>query len=958
MPSQQERYWRDAAIRIAREEAARLTGLGLGEGLELPMQPWYVRHAPWLIGGGIAALGLYKWHQQKKGFSPNPLASMQRKYYCEIPDSKSLGIAVAETDEEFAGPLCSMGEELSKYDPKGEYFFFLLWKILGRPLDTSIYSSRGEPYAFLTAERIVPEHLFPTLEKAVSGDRVSRMLVAAIMEEPSIAALSSDSLVFIGECLDSLPKNKRWRIFWYIERLEDKERLFDRYSDCKKEIQKTLSPSNRPSNWPDDCTYKLTNKQRKEIKKLISLPYKEALEYFAVLSKDINQEWTRRNIKTTLFKELHHLFLVSENRAPLAGMTPKDVIYKDFSDFKKAVQYIKTKKNESLPTIAQPDAETATVLVSYFGRDFLRWLEEMEKRGINLHDATYWLPLSKENKREIGNFLLKKLLLKHDGKPTLCKPVGVKDGRVYYGTYRGEDGKKKYVFDCTPKEQLVRAEAIVNNWENLSKEDKKKSFFDIYHTALINAYKNVQDERFAQAAKSAKVKEKDYPTYEAIWMQRTKRDNLPDIRIEEQGYNFYKIDHNDPRSVFAGLYTGCCQHPGGDGACCAWYSVLSPDSAIYAIEDKDGKMIAMSWAWTTKDIFVFDSIETSGSKGEHSNKTEKVIVSLYNQAADQILATGKYSEVRVGLLNSLRIKTDWKKSKGPGAFLPVDYINTCRKLILDPYSDATKWYNNEFFFQQMIIKKRRPSPYLVSNKEDLQRIYGITILDCDYIAKLIWQKGEITEDFDETFFDYGFDFDEHDHAFGISASHSVYLFGVHIGSKDVYYKIVPKDYSGENMSIESEEEVSVLSEERQKIYNAIMKEIDAEKAIIIIDEEGLIDCLKDAIHHLDIPYLSDRRITDALKKSFDVPNQDSKGNFSLWGIGDASLADSEDEKTLIGVYKTEEDAEKGLNFAEILGATDNDGLHTEIIIARRKKIQASNWLDDFRNWQEIDEDEE
>lgn len=97
--------------------------------------------------------------------------------------------------------------------------------------------------------------------------------------------------------------------------------------------------------------------------------------------------------------------------------------------------------------------------------------------------------------------------------------------------------------------------------------------------------------------------------------------NIPEITIPGDkfgmaGYSFFKLPSGDPRGLFLGALTGCCQHLAGDAQECVEHGFLSPDGGFYVVaNDNDKEIVGQTWAWRGKQgELVFDSLEGLGDR--------------------------------------------------------------------------------------------------------------------------------------------------------------------------------------------------------------------------------------------------------------------------------------------------------------------------------------------------------
>ncbi len=156
---------------------------------------------------------------------------------------------------------------------------------------------------------------------------------------------------------------------------------------------------------------------------------------------------------------------------------------------------------------------------------------------------------------------------------------------------------------------------------------------------LANKYTNVKNIHFASECAKHGISEGDYVSYQDKYLKFKTCESLPQIIIEEGDYKFFKLDYDDPRGLFLGEYTDCCQHIEGAGSSCAWYGHHNGESAFYVVTKKD-KIVAQSWAWRNDNVVVFDSIE-------YLVKTKPT--SLFKKAAKMMLGKLMISAVKAGM---------------------------------------------------------------------------------------------------------------------------------------------------------------------------------------------------------------------------------------------------------------------------------------------------------------------
>jgi len=155
-------------------------------------------------------------------------------------------------------------------------------------------------------------------------------------------------------------------------------------------------------------------------------------------------------------------------------------------------------------------------------------------------------------------------------------------------------------------------------------------------------FSGVRDLDFALEAAAHKVSQEDFLRWQDRWLARSvPYEAVPWVDIEVDGYRFTRLDRNDPRTLFAGEHTDCCQHPGSAGASCAWHAVESPDGAVVVVE-RYGKIVAQSWTWRSGDTLVLDNIELL------SNKYESGVWAAYEAGCREMLGKLGVQAVHVG----------------------------------------------------------------------------------------------------------------------------------------------------------------------------------------------------------------------------------------------------------------------------------------------------------------------
>jgi hypothetical protein len=314
---------------------------------------------------------------------------------------------------------------------------------------------------------------------------------------------------------------------------------------------------------------------------------------------------------------------------PIASIKPRefDAAYKHLEAVQKEAQQAKEQREEVGPLVWNrgqqqqedqiiPSAPAALQLAQTFGGGWREWLAAQSNYGRSLHDATYWLPnRSAHELPGLGQFLrdnsgrtLHRLELaakRWDEVPEGLRVPNFEDAaqgdQPAEGNQVSEGGRTKLSDEARA---AVRA----------------KHFDDVIKQLLSVTYPNALDVRFAEEAASWGVHEHDYPSYEARYLAAK---DIPspfptDVIWRKGNLIGHFIGRDDPRGVFLGKYTNCCQHPDNRaGAASAWNGLENPNAGYFVIERVDGKnsngpgeIIAQSWTWISdQNGLVFDNVE-------------------------------------------------------------------------------------------------------------------------------------------------------------------------------------------------------------------------------------------------------------------------------------------------------------------------------------------------------------
>lgn len=230
-------------------------------------------------------------------------------------------------------------------------------------------------------------------------------------------------------------------------------------------------------------------------------------------------------------------------------------------------------------------------LARQFGKQSLQWLAANKKLNRSCHDATYFLPECR--KEGLAAFLFKRA-------------------------------------QAAPSD----LEIICSKWEQIPAEKRELPVSEICAWVAAQKYVGAQSAEFAQEAARHGVSDWAYRDYEARWM---KSQSVPpifntDLRFKAGGLTGRFLPRNDPRGLFLGQHTNCCQHPDGVGKACAWHGQEDEKGGFFVVENHYGAVRAQSWTWVSRHGVCFDNIETLTLGDQEREDVETV----YRQAAKWI----------------------------------------------------------------------------------------------------------------------------------------------------------------------------------------------------------------------------------------------------------------------------------------------------------------------------------
>lgn len=171
--------------------------------------------------------------------------------------------------------------------------------------------------------------------------------------------------------------------------------------------------------------------------------------------------------------------------------------------------------------------------------------------------------------------------------------------------------------------------------------------------ATLN-FEGVKDLEFALEAGKWINDQRKFEEYQERWLRiNPPYESIPMVDVVDGRWRCHRLLREDPRGLFLGEYTGCCQHPGGVGDSCAWAGAENKDCAFLILE-KDGEIKWQSWLWRYGTTLVADNVE-----GFVSGKNYQFCRKMYINTLQQFVGKLGISRVLIGTsLSKLQLPHD------------------------------------------------------------------------------------------------------------------------------------------------------------------------------------------------------------------------------------------------------------------------------------------------------------
>jgi hypothetical protein len=348
-------------------------------------------------------------------------------------------------------------------------------------------------------------------------------------------------------------------------------------------------------------------------------------------------------------------------------------------------------------------APGAVGLVNVFGPRWRDWLKAMKRQKVGAHDAIYWLPA-------VASPGLDEFLFANKNRPL--------------------------------KDLIVVASA----WNEIPRDIIDRGIQEATAFVRSRTFEGAKEPDLARYGAMFGYTEAQYEDIESRWIKLLKdHDNIPDIEVIHDGFVMHKLDPDDPRGIFLGKFTTCCQSPYDFGSASAWYGHSHPDSAFYVFETEDGRILAQSWVWRTDDAIVFDNWE---GKGIVSRKYRDTLLAMFEQVArimieehdiDYVVTGSTYDQDQNEIELPYPHMRDENGAPRPITFPPDMMFSTAYTGGKSMNSDAHGW-------QYLIAQSEDAPPYFTPSPSIVQQITT---------ALKTWVDSWLTADFiDETGFNW------------------------------------------------------------------------------------------------------------------------------------------------------------------------------------------------------------
>lgn len=246
---------------------------------------------------------------------------------------------------------------------------------------------------------------------------------------------------------------------------------------------------------------------------------------------------------------------------------------------------------------------------------------------------------------------------------------------------------REFLFKYFKEKNSLYLTSIASHWKDLPFELKNRGDFDEILNYLIQKSHQNENDGFGKLAFLFNLEANKYDQARKIYEDSWNVD-LPEWAqiepVRKGKYTGYFLQRKDPRGLFIGNYTDCCQHIQGQAQLAAIHSQISPFGAVFVVEDNKNNILAQSWAWEAQGQVIFDNIEGNIVKSDNDER-KFTIIEIYKEAANKMkektgidIFIGYNNEHGMKEKDLLIFNKENKKSK-----IPSDYELVKEKYNLD-----------------------------------------------------------------------------------------------------------------------------------------------------------------------------------------------------------------------------------------------------------------------------------
>jgi len=207
------------------------------------------------------------------------------------------------------------------------------------------------------------------------------------------------------------------------------------------------------------------------------------------------------------------------------------------------------------------------------------------------------------------------------------------------------------------KHKNPKIRVVCNNWNRIPEDLRSTSNLNLMYKYLVDQkIINEKEESITNECNTwnitgVKFEETKGHYAKGLKTPLPKWTRIPVIK-GQAGFIGRFLPRDDPRVLFIGNYTDCCQKIGGQAEDVAIHSQTSPNAAVFIVEHNEEGIIAQSYTFNdnNKNV-IFDNIEIDfrNSNLDYDYLLD-IIINIYKNAANAIKSLG-YENVFLGANN-------------------------------------------------------------------------------------------------------------------------------------------------------------------------------------------------------------------------------------------------------------------------------------------------------------------